>query len=460
MTASHASYRLSRLTRGALLTAGAVAAVLVGGCASHAPRPEKLAEQAREAMHKGKNAQAIALTEQAVQADGRDAGLRLLLANGYLRGGRFESARAAYADAIELGDDSSRAALGLALSDLALGHNRAALDTLNTYGDVIPAADLGLALVMTGQNERGLTVLTSAIRGGHNVPKVRQNLAYAYALSGFWAEARIMVGQDVPADQIDARLQAWAAMTRPEDGRRRVASLLGAPLIGDAGQPEALALSHFPGAAGPGATPATATPAVQVAAAELAPVQLAPTPPVQAPLASGALARMDLPAPRPADALPIAAPVSAEVVAPAPAPAPAHAAPDPVFARSARIKVAFAPAVHGLGTHVVQIGAYNSDESAHRAWQHFQSRHPSLAGHPSLVTKVNVRGHDFWRLQAAGFGGQASASSACGSLRSHGRACFVMAVNAAGQVSGVQTAAAAPVAHPAPTRLSMNSAKR
>ena len=458
MTASQASHRLSRLARGALLATGAVAAVLVGGCASHAPRPEKLAEQAREAMHKGKNTQAIALTEQAVQADGRDAGLRLLLANAYLRGGRFESARAAYADAIELGDDSSRAALGLALSDLALGHNRAALDTLNTYGDVIPAVDLGLALVMTGQNERGLTVLTSAIRGGHNVPKVRQNLAYAYALSGFWAEARIMVGQDVPADQIDARLQAWAAMTRPEDGRRRVASLLGAPLIGDTGQPEALALLHFPGAAGPGATPAKAAPVVQAAAAELAPVQPAPTPTVQAPFASGALARIDLPAPRPADALPVATPVSAEVLAPVPAPAPA--APGPIFSRSARIRATFAPAVHGLGSHVVQIGAYNSDESAHRAWQHFQSRHSLLAGHPSLVTKVNVRGHDFWRLQAAGFGGQASASSVCGSLRSHGRACFVMAVNAAGQVSGVQTAAAVPVARPAPTRLSMNNAKR
>jgi len=471
MTASQASYRLSCLTRGALLATGAVAAVLVSGCSSSAPRPEKLAEQARQAMHKGKNVQAIALSEQAVQADGRNAGLRLLLANAYLRGGRFESARTAYADAIALGDDSSRAALGLALSDLALGHNRAALDTLNTYSDVIPAADLGLALVMTGQNERGLAVLTTAIRGEHNVPKVRQNLAYAYALSGFWAEARIMAGQDIPADQVDARLQSWAAMARPEDGRRRVATLLGAPLIGDTGQPEALALSHFPGAPGPDATPAKAAPVVQAAATELAPVQPAATPTAQAPLASGALARIDLPESRPAAALPVATPASAPsatlaaVLAPAPAPVPA--APHPVFAKTARTKVAAAPAVHGLGTHVVQIGAFNSDESAHRAWQHFQSRNPSLAGHPSLITKVNVRGHDFWRLQAAGFGGQASASSTCGALRSHGRACFVMAVNMAGQVS-VQTASAAPVAHaqPAPvafrgpTRLSMNNPKR
>ena len=462
MTASQSSFRFLRLTRGAVLATGVVAAAIVSGCTS-APRPEKLAEQAREAMHNGKNAKAVALSEQAVHVDGRNAGLRLLLANAYLRGGRFESARTGYADAIQLGDDSSRAALGLALSDLALGHNRAALDTLNTYADVIPAADLGLALVMTGQNERGLTVLTAAVRSGDNGPRVRQNLAYAYALSGFWAEARAMAGQDIPADQVDGRLASWAAMTGPDDGRRRVAAMVNAPLVGDTGQPEALALSHFPAVPGEEAPTARTAP-VQSAAAELAPVQ-----PAQAPVAaSGALARIDLPASRPAAALPVAvraAPRSATLAAVL---APAPVTPRQVVARPKLVKVAMAaPAVKGMGTHVVQIGAYNSEESAHRAWQHFQSRNPALAGHPSLVTKVNVHGHDFWRLQAAGFGAQASASSACGSLRAHGGACFVMAMNVAGQVSGVQTASAAPVAHasqpvahPAPVRLSMNNARR
>lgn len=442
MTVKH-----NRLSRHALFATATVAAVLVSGCSS-APHPEKLAEQARDALHKGKNTQAIALSEQAVHADGRNAGLRLLLANAYLRGGRFESARMAYSDAIELGDDSSRAALGLALSDLALGHNRAALDTLNTYSDVIPAADLGLALVMTGQNERGLAMLTTAVRSGNAGPKVRQNLAYGYALTGFWAEARAMVGQDIPADQVDARLASWASMIGPDDGRRRIASLLGAPLVGDTGQPEALALAHFPAPAGQDSAPAKSAP-VQSAAAELAPVQ--PAPVVQTPTASGALARIDLPASRPAAAIPAGYTVSSPVTA-APASHPA--------ARPARVKLAAAPVVNGKGTHVVQIGAYNSEESAHRAWQHFQARNHALAGHPSLVTKVNVRGRDFWRLQAAGFGAQASAATACGALRAHGGDCFVMAMNVAGQVSGVRTAAAQPVAKPAPVRLSMNTPKR
>ena len=146
----------------ALMLSGAAALGLLGGCSSQAPRPDKLAQNSEQALRKGETPRAVALAEQAVAADGRNASLRLLLANAYLRAGRFESARSAYADAIELGDDSSRAALGLVLTELALGHNSAALDAINTYGDVLQAADLGLALTMAGQGDRGITVLTNA----------------------------------------------------------------------------------------------------------------------------------------------------------------------------------------------------------------------------------------------------------------------------------------------------------
>ena len=433
--------------RFALLAAGIASVALLGGCSNHAQRPEKMAQQARDALSHGQTPRAIALAEQAVSGEGRNPNLRLLLASTYLRAGRFESARQAFSDAIELGDDSSRAAIGLVLSDLALGHNSAALDTINTYGDVLPAADLGLALAMAGQNQRGVDVLTNAIRQGQNVPKVRQNLAFAYALSGMWNEARIMAGQDVPADQVNARIQAWAAMARPEDARRRVASLVGAPLIGDNGQPAALALAHFPGASPD--KPAAAEKSAAVApAAEL--------PPVQAPYASGALARIDLAPSTPADPAPTPARVSIPVAI--------RISGHPVVVHSAPVRTALAhrvaPAASGLGTHLVQLGAFNSEESARRAWLHFVARDPHLQGHPNLITKVNVRGRDFWRVQAAGFTGQASASSLCGSLRAHGGACLVMAVNGASRVSAVQTADARPAhsplhpaaAHPAPTR--------
>lgn len=430
--------------RMALLAVGMAGMALLGGC-SQAPRPDKMAQQSRDAMSRGQTPRAIALAEQAVQADGRSAGLRLLLANTYLRAGRFESARQGFADAIELGDDSSKAAIGLVLSELALGHNSAALDTINTYGDVLPAADLGLALAMAGQNQRGIDVLTNAIRQGQNQPKVRQNLALAYALSGMWSESKIMASQDIPADQVDARIQSWAAMARPEDSRRRVASLLGSPLIGDNGQPEALALAHFP-AVGPDKA---AAPEKAVAEAPApAPAPAVDAPPAQAPYASGALARIDL-APSTAPAS-----VSIPVVQPVPA---RHAAPVRV-AQARHAVVASAPA-QKLGTHLVQLGAFNSEESAFRAWHHFVARNPRLQGHPNLITKVSVHGRDFWRVQAAGFAGQASAATLCGSLRAHGGACLVMAVNAAAHVNGMQSAEAhqaTPVrpvaAHPAPTR--------
>jgi len=429
--------------RMALLCAGMAGVALLAGCSNQAPRPDKMAQQSRDALNRGETPRAIALAEQAVQADGRNAGLRLLLANTYLRAGRFESARQAYADAIELGDDSSKAAIGLVLCELALGQNGAALDAINTYGDVLPAADLGLALAMAGQNQRGIDVLTNAIRHGQNEPKVRQNLALAYALSGMWAEAKIMAGQDIPADQVDARIQSWAAMARPEDARRRVASLVRAPLIGDTGQPEALALAHFPGAA----PNQPAAPEKAVAAAEL------PAAPAPAPYASGALARIDLaPSAQPA-AVPAAKPatVSIPVVEPLPiqqrAPVRvARAEPHPTELHPTaphRAAPTVAPG-HALGTHLVQLGAFNSADSAHRAWLHFTARNPSLQGHPNLITKVNVHGRDFWRLQAAGFVGQASAASLCGSLRAHGGACLVMAVNAAARVNGVQSADARP----------------
>ncbi|WP_353226573.1 SPOR domain-containing protein [Novosphingobium sp.] len=422
----------------ALLATGIAGVALLGGCSSHAPRPDKMARASQEALTKGDIAHAVTLAESAVAADGRNPAMRLLLANAYLRGGRFESARTAYSDAIELGDDSARAALGLVLTDLALGRSASALDTINTYGDVLPVADLGLALAMAGQNQRGIGVLTDAIRKGQNTPKVRQNLAYAYALSGMWADAKIMTSQDVPADQVNPRLQAWAAMASPEDGRRRVASLLGTPLIGDTGQPEALALAHFPAA--PGA-PAEAAPPARAVAAEL--------PPVQADATTGALARIDLPAAKTPE--PAAAPVAPVAVA---APAPQRPAKAPVPTRLKFPVRAASAASHGMGTHLVQLGAFNSAESAKRAWQHFVSRNPSLTGHPNMITKVTVRGRDFWRVQAAGFAGQASATSLCGSLRAHGGACLVMALNAAAHVNGVATAdghAAHPAVRPAST---------
>ncbi|MBX9884362.1 MAG: tetratricopeptide repeat protein, partial [Novosphingobium sp.] len=241
--ASHRPFAI-RTARICLTTA--LAAGLLSGCAAGGPNHAKFASSAQAELGKGSPEKAIALAEQAVLAAPRNAAYRTLLGSAYLRAGRFEAARQAFDEAIQLGEDSGKAALSLALADIALGRGSEAIDTLNTYRDSIPASDYGLAMAMAGQPQTGIAALTDALRGGDNTPKVRQNLAYAYALDGSWGEAKLMAQQDVPADKLNARLQSWAVMARPEDTRRRLASLLGAPANAEGGQPTALALANFP----------------------------------------------------------------------------------------------------------------------------------------------------------------------------------------------------------------------
>ena len=69
-------------------------------------------------------------------------------------------------------------------------------------------------------------------------------------------------------------------------------------------------------------------------------------------------------------------------------------------------------------------------EGARRAWRHYTARNPELKGFTNVTTKVSVNGKQFWRVQAAGFGGQASASSMCGSVKSRGGVCLVLRGNA------------------------------
>ncbi|MDF8334242.1 SPOR domain-containing protein [Novosphingobium cyanobacteriorum] len=397
----------------------ALAAGLLTGCSAAGPHPSKFAAGAQSALNHGQTDKAIALAEQAVQADGRNASLRLLLANAYLRAGRFESARQTYDDAMELGEDGGKTALSLALAQIGMGHNAEAVDTLNTYRDALPAADYGLAMAMAGRVQEGVNVLTDALRRGENTPKIRQNLAFAYALGGSWAEAKIMAAQDVPADQLGARMQEWAAMGAPEDQRMRVASLIGAPLRGDEGQPAMLALANFPADGSAPVRQADAPTAADAPALAQAAVEELP-----------AVAQGDAPAPALADASsqPKAAQLARIDLPASQAAAPAAAKPYRVVgSHVARPQAAPAPAVAvSNGSHVVQLGAFATEEGARRAWRHYAARNPSLKGHAPIIARVTVRGREFWRVQAAGFTGFASARSMCGTVKSRGGACLVM----------------------------------
>lgn len=419
--------------------ATALAAGLLAGCAAGGPHADKIAANARAELGGGHADKAVALAEKAVLSDPRNGAYRLLLGNSYLRAGRFESARQAYDEAMELGEDSGKAALSLALAEIGMGRGNEAIDTLNSYRDAIPVEDYGLALALAGRTGEGIEMMANALRTSGTNPKIRQNLAFALALHGEWKEARVMASFDVPADQLDARIQQWAAMGNPEDVRLRVASLIGAPVREDAGQPTALALANFPetaqladAAAAKAETPkagnAGAAPTLAKAAVEELPaLDTAPAPRVADASTQprpAQLAMIDAPAAK-------AAPVA--VIQPQAQPYRiAAAVTHPAVRPSARpvakpaTRLAVRPTV-APGTHLVQLGAFSTSDGARRAWRHFASRNPPLAGYRNVTTEVTVNGRHFWRVQAAGFVGQASAATLCRSVKARGGACLVMA---------------------------------
>lgn len=229
-----------------LIITTALASVALAGCStSTAPRAETSFSKAQTALKSGKSSKAIAHAEEAVLAEPRNPGFRAMLGAAYLEEGRFEAAATSFNDALELGDTDPRTTLSFALAKIAVGDSASAIAALRERENRINPADFGLALALAGQPEQAVHVLTNALRAGQNTAKMRQNLAYTYALAGNWRAARVMAAEDVPADQLNARLAEWAADAKPEDVMKRVAKLLGVtPTTG--GQPAQLALANFP----------------------------------------------------------------------------------------------------------------------------------------------------------------------------------------------------------------------
>ncbi|KLI64305.1 SPOR domain-containing protein [Aurantiacibacter marinus] len=460
----------------------AMAAVLLSGCASNpAPRAAASAAETQMAIVNGQHSQAIQAAEVAVAADPRNASYRMALGNAYLDAGRFASASASFQDAMALGDNSPRAALSLALALTGQARYTEAASLLNDWETEIAASDLGLALALSGQPDRGIHVLSNAIRSGENTVKSRQNLAYAYAVAGRWREARMMVAQDVPAHEVGDRMAEWAQMTHAEAYGTRVASLLGVPAnVRDAGQPVHLALVSTPDAvqlaseasaqqpfAAPelaaldagrmnipatgGELPSVGTPAVGMAPPALPPVTVS-TPRSSAPtnfaeaFTAEASARS---APAPATsryetaprvqqaspqgnfAPPAAVPRAIAAAAPstatrAPASRRVAAANTPAIARPA-LDTGAAPSTGS--SHLIQLGSFSSEAGATRAWGIYVSRYPELSDREMVITQAVVNGRNYWRVSAGGFD-RAGSRAMCGRVdAASGEGCISWAAN-------------------------------
>ena len=415
----------------ALAVTTALASVALAGCTTGgaAPRAESSFSKAQSALAKGQADKAVVHAEAAVQAEPRNASYRAMLGAAYLESGRFQAAATSFGDALDLGDTDPRTVLSYALAETALGNNAAARVALNENASNIDGADLGLALALAGDADRGVEILGNELRNGQNSAKLRQNLAYAYALQGNWRGARVMAAEDVPADQLDERISQWARMGKPEDYQMRVAALLNVTPTYDAGQPTYLALSNHPAHAEMVAEAAAEMP-VEAAPAKAVSLAEAPAAAPAAPVAAQAAAQ---PAPaRVAEATPakiryVSNPVIQQINSDyQERRASAKKRPATRLAASSSQRRMASTADNATDTHLVQLGSFSSRASAENAWSIYQKRYPNLKGHDMVITQANVGGKTYYRVAAAGFG-KNGAAAMCGQVKASGEGCLAYA---------------------------------
>ncbi len=397
----------------------------------------KSADKAREALEAGKVSKAVAHAEAAVSASPRDGHYRALLGQAYLNDGRFASATAALNEAVDLGAGDSNTIIALALANIAQGKAAAAIDLLKNHADVVPASDTGLALALAGDSESAIYVLTAAARQPGADARTRQNLALAFALSGRWAQARILASQDLPLDKLDGRMAEWSKLAEQPAPAVRIASLLGTQAQDDIGMPVRLALSNFPADVQMAAVAAP----IEMASADPAPVEsFAPPPPVTVASAdNGAIRSVELPMPRrdaegvvPVTELPSPAPViQADAGSYRHAPRVTGGSSEEAQAvaqKAAELAARITPQVFDSkkpSGWAVQLGAYDSLAVAKEKWGAIQKRNHALAAFPGASYAADVKGRTFYRLTVNGLKSRADALSLCSELKAAGQACFI-----------------------------------
>jgi Flp pilus assembly protein TadD len=372
-----------------------------------------LATRALAALNSNNVPMAIDFAEKAVSKTPNDAGFRALLGSAYFAGGRFKSAEAAYKDSLALYSNQPQVVLKLALVEIALGKNNQALSFLEAARDVLDPADYGLAVALAGRPADAIQILESASRANDADARVRQNLALALALNGDWTNARAVAAQDVPADQLDARIQQWMQMATPGAQSKAVASLIGVtPAAVDPGQPVQLALQGRSDVQMAEATPApTPAPAPQPQVAELAPPPVMPVESAPTPVAVAEA----LPAPAPE-------PMPFVDVKPRKTGKPAQAK---AFASAKKPAVRTASLKRGNSSAVVQLGAYGNSKSVLAAWNKAARKYRSLASYTPMSARFASQRGTVYRLSVKGFGSVNEAQALCSSLRRSGGSCFV-----------------------------------
>ena len=412
---------------------------MMAGCAAHQSRVAHvtqvggkaggevgLATRALAALSANNVPMAIDFAERAVAKTPDDPGLRALLANTYFTGGRFHSAEQAYRDALTLSPDQPQILLKLALVEIAQGKNAQAIALLKESRGVMDPSDFGLALALAGRPSEAIAVLDPAARTRDADATVRQNLAFAHALAGDWTEARTIAAQDVPAGQLDARIQQWMQLAAPKRASDQVAALVGVtPAVADLGRPAQLALNK--GEVREAQLPSP-VPAAKPAVTQVQIAQAIPTAPVSSSLVDVEPAAHAAVPPAPPPARATIATLTETAVSKAKeaisAILPYHWAP---AAKPAKAHVAAAKPATRFGklSAVVQLGSYQSSERVLAAWQGAARKYGELKAYAPMSARFASPKGTFYRLSVRGFDTLGEANALCNSVRHQGGSCFV-----------------------------------
>lgn len=457
---------MKRTTILKLALSAAIVAVPTTGCAGFASKQSavsktadagqkkaaKWAAKADKYMASGDIDKAVENAEKAVEADFRNSAYRSTLARGYIAQGRFVSAERTLQDVLDLGQQDPRTIVSLALLRTAQGKTASAISMLDSYRDILPAGDYGLALAVAGDNERAVKTLEDGVRN-ENTAQLRQNLALAYALNGQWRESRVTAGQDLTGTQVSENVAKWAQYARPNAYQERVAGLLGVTPKKDIGQPVRLALNSR---INPNVDLAANIP--QNSSSDIGELPAVGPSPVSSKIAakasaSGQTSLVDKIFGAQEDDVTIKATVKSTPV-PASIPAPlikAPAGPSKVSvdkpasrfiienakpavkpaAKPTKLAIAnTAPrktAARQLagGSYIVQLGAFSSANNAQKAWSQLTNTYSVLKPFQSTSLVVNANGRQLYRLAAMGFGNQEAANSVCDSIKANGGSCIV-----------------------------------
>jgi len=252
---------------------GAGLMLLLGACdgssVTHGDAYEAAVREAEAARASGNVDTAIPLYDRALQANPQGIEAKLGLGQALLTIGAADEAAAQFRDVLARHSDDGKARRGLAAAligmgqptlaekqiDLALQANANDFHALNLLGVVLDMqgrhaeaqanyrrglelapddpglrSNYGLSLAITGQPQAAIGLLAPVASGRRSTPRIRQNLAFAYAMAGDLSNALQLCRHDM--NEIFAQRQlAYYAQLRSLSPEQRSAEFRRNPMF-------------------------------------------------------------------------------------------------------------------------------------------------------------------------------------------------------------------------------------